>query len=80
MCTTVVLFTVTRDRAVGVKSKKNATTGAVDADASACAVAAWGTSAAIRPWIVGNFAWTGIDYKGEPAGLRSTKLLLKQQH
>jgi hypothetical protein len=29
----------------------------VDSDAAVCEVAAWGSSAATRPWIVGNFAW-----------------------
>lgn len=38
----------------------------MDSDAAVCAVSAWGSSAATRPWIVGNFAWTGLDYKGEP--------------
>ena len=40
--------------------------GWVDADDTACQIKAWGTSAATRPWVVGNFAWTGWDYKGEP--------------
>ena len=31
-----------------------------------CVIRAWGDSAAVRPWVVGNFAWTGWDYKGEP--------------
>lgn len=51
---------------LGAGQHSNSTTGHVDADDSSCAVAAWGTSAATRPWIVGNFAWTGHDYKGEP--------------
>jgi beta-galactosidase len=40
--------------------------GHVDSDAARCATSAWGTSAAERKWIAGNFAWTGLDYKGEP--------------
>jgi hypothetical protein len=35
--------------------------GHVDSDAAVCAVSAWGSSAAERPWVVGNFAWTGLD-------------------
>lgn len=46
--------------------RSNQTSGEVDADDSGCVVGAWGTSAATRPWVVGNFAWTGWDYKGEP--------------
>ena len=43
--------------------RSNMTSGQVDADDTSCAIAAWVTSAATRPWVVGNFAWTGFDYK-----------------
>jgi beta-galactosidase len=44
----------------------NDTMGWVDGSDTGCVVSAWGTSAAVSPWVVGNFAWTGWDYKGEP--------------
>eukprot|EP00041_Stephanoeca_diplocostata_P024416 m.618070 g.618070 ORF g.618070 m.618070 type:complete len:1098 (+) comp22526_c0_seq2:177-3470(+) len=44
----------------------NQTTGKVDGSDTSCIVSAWGTSAGTRPWVAGNFAWTGWDYKGEP--------------
>merc|ERR1719272_145440 len=40
--------------------------GHVNGDDASCVYEAWGNSAATRPWVVGNFAWTGFDYKGEP--------------
>jgi beta-galactosidase len=46
----------------------NATTGHVTADDVGCVIAAW-QSVATRPWVIGNFAWTGTDYKGEPSPL-----------
>lgn len=46
----------------------NATSGHVTADDIGCVVEAW-QSAATRPWVSGNFAWTGTDYKGEPSPL-----------
>eukprot|EP00040_Diaphanoeca_grandis_P012478 m.63229 g.63229 ORF g.63229 m.63229 type:complete len:1108 (-) comp23257_c0_seq2:128-3451(-) len=55
-----------RSRYLGMGVTSNITTGYVDSDDSACVVSAWGDSAQTRPWVVGNFAWTGWDYKGEP--------------
>jgi beta-galactosidase len=43
----------------------NQTSGFVNADDSGCVVGAW-QPAVVNDFIVGNFAWTGIDYKGEP--------------
>ena len=45
----------------GGRRCNDAASGHVDSDAAVCAVSAWGSSAATRPWIVGNFAWTGLD-------------------
>ena len=57
--------TFDRGRYLGLGNRANASSGWVDADDADCQVAAWGSSAGPRPWIVGNFAWTGWDYKGE---------------
>lgn len=46
----------------------NATDGHVNADDVGCVVEAW-QSVGTRPWVIGNFAWTGTDYKGEPSPL-----------
>jgi beta-galactosidase len=43
----------------------NQTTGFVNADDSGCVVGAW-QPAVENTFLVGNFAWTGHDYKGEP--------------
>lgn len=58
--------TMDRGRYLGRGTRENSSMGWVDADDTGCQIAAWGSSAATRPWIVGNFAWTGWDYKGEP--------------
>lgn len=38
----------------------NASTGHINADDISCVVSAW-QNVATRPWVVGNFAWTGTD-------------------
>lgn len=47
----------------GYYGPQNATTGHINADDIGCVVNAW-QSVGTRPWVLGNFAWTGMDYKG----------------
>ena len=47
----------------GYYGPQNATTGHINADDIGCVVSAW-QSVGTRPWVIGNFAWTGMDYKG----------------